>query len=85
MPTGHSLTKVREMSTDSVETLRRFNRTWSQRVGVLEDSFLGSGRPLAPARLLFEIGHEGESVLRLRARLGFDSGHLSRLLRQLEG
>ena len=73
------------MSTDSVETLRRFNRTWSQRVGVLEDSFLGSGRPLAPARLLFEIGHHGESVLRLRTRLGFDSGHLSRLLRQLEG
>ncbi len=70
--------------TDPVQTLRRFNRTWSQRVGVLEDSFLGSGRPLAPSRVLFEIGPDGATALDLRERLGFDSGHLSRLLRQLE-
>ncbi len=69
---------------DVVTTLRRFNRSYTQRIGVLDDSFLGSGRPLGPSRLLFEIGPDGAGVLDLRARLGLDSGYLSRLLRQLE-
>lgn len=72
------------MTTHQIETVRRFNRTWTQRIGVLEDSFLGSGRALAPSRLLFEIGPQGAAVSLLRARLGFDSGYLSRLLRHLE-
>jgi DNA-binding MarR family transcriptional regulator/GNAT superfamily N-acetyltransferase len=66
-------------------TLRRFNRTWSQRTGVLETSFLGLGRPLAASRLLFEIGSAEPTTLRqLRDRLDLDSGYLSRLLRRLE-
>ncbi|MDP3894179.1 helix-turn-helix domain-containing GNAT family N-acetyltransferase [Nocardioides sp.] len=63
--------------------LRRFNRAWSQRVGVLSESFLGLGRPLGPTRLLHEIGLEGATVIDLRARLGLDSGHLSRQLSSL--
>ena len=69
---------------DVVATLRRFNRSYTQRIGVLDDSFLGSGRALGPSRLLFEIGPTGAGVLDLRERLGLDSGYLSRLLRQLE-
>jgi DNA-binding MarR family transcriptional regulator/GNAT superfamily N-acetyltransferase len=65
-------------------TVRRFNRAWTQRIGALDDSFLGSGRALGPSRLLFEIGPDGAGVLALRQRLGLDSGYLSRLLRQLE-
>ena len=42
--------------TDPVAVVRRFNRSYTQRIGVLEDSFLGLGMPLGPARLLFEIG-----------------------------
>jgi DNA-binding MarR family transcriptional regulator/ribosomal protein S18 acetylase RimI-like enzyme len=70
----------------TVETVRRFNRAWTQRIGALDESFLGSGRPLGPSRLLFEIGSTpGGAVLRdLRDRLGLDSGYLSRLLRRLE-
>jgi DNA-binding MarR family transcriptional regulator/GNAT superfamily N-acetyltransferase len=41
---------------DPVAVVRRFNRSYTQRIGVLEDSFLGTGMPLGPARLLFEIG-----------------------------
>lgn len=67
-----------------VSTLRTFNRSFTQRIGVLDDSFMQSGRPLAAARLLFEIGTDGASVLDLRHRLGLDSGYLSRLLRELE-
>lgn len=69
---------------ETIAALRRFNRSFTQRIGVLDDSFLGSGRPLGPARLLFEIGPGGASVSELRDRLGLDSGYLSRLLRQLE-
>ena len=73
------------MVDDPVTTLRRFNRSWSQRVGVLDESFLGSGRPLGPSRLLFELRGGGSSVRELRERMDLDSGYLSRLLRQLEG
>lgn len=67
------------------EVLRRFNRTYTQRIGVLDDSFLGTGRPLAASRLLFEVGSGAPAGVReLRARLDLDSGHLSRLLRRLE-
>ena len=69
---------------DEVATLRRFNRCFTQRIGVLAESYLDSGRPLGPSRLLFEIGAEGARVADLRHRLGLDSGYLSRLLRQLE-
>ena len=67
------------------DMVRRFNRSYTQRIGVLDESFLGSGRPLGPSRLLFEIGTGATGVLELRRRLGLDSGYLSRLLRQLEG
>ena len=65
-------------------TLRHFNRIYTQRIGVLEESFLGVGMPLAAARLVFEIGPDGTTVRELRDRLGLDSGYLSRLLRTLE-
>ena len=67
-----------------VEQVRRFNRTVSQRVGALDDHFLALDRPLGEARVMWEIGPGGCEVRALRARLGLDSGHLSRLLRTLE-
>ena len=83
MSPGHSLTKVREWRGTAV--LRRFNRSYTQRIGALDESFMGLGLPLGSARLLFEIGaEEAPTVQRLRARLGLDSGYLSRLLRSLE-
>ena len=68
-----------------ITQVRRFNRTVAQRIGALDDHFLGLDRPLSEARLLFEIGREGAEVRRLRGRLDLDSGYLSRLLRSLEG
>ena len=67
-----------------VGVLRRFNRAYTQRIGALDDSYLDTGRPLGPSRLLFEIGERGARVLDLRNGLGLDSGYVSRLLRQLE-
>jgi DNA-binding MarR family transcriptional regulator/GNAT superfamily N-acetyltransferase len=68
----------------AVAQVRSFNRLVTQRVGALNDHYLARDRPLGEARLLWEIGVEGSDVRRLRARLGLDSGYLSRLLRSLE-
>src|SRR3954452_9618863 len=72
------------MREHDVPTVRRFNRTVTQRVGALSDQFLSRDRPLAVARLLWEIGGEGGEVVMLRARLGVDSAQMSRMLRGLE-
>ena len=68
-----------------IDQVRRFNRTVTQSVGALDDTFLSRDRPLGQARLLWEIGAAGSDVRGLRSRLDLDSGYLSRLLRSLEG
>jgi GNAT superfamily N-acetyltransferase len=72
------------MDATPVEQVRRFNRSVTQRVGALNDRFLARDRPLAEARLLWEVGPDSCEVRSLRSRLGLDSGHASRLLRSLE-
>ncbi|HEU5199376.1 MAG TPA: MarR family winged helix-turn-helix transcriptional regulator [Ktedonobacterales bacterium] len=72
------------MDTSLVEQVRSFNRTMTERVGVLNDHFLGRNHPLGEARLLWEIGAEGARIRELRRRLGLDSAYVSRLLRSLE-
>ncbi|MFC4112000.1 bifunctional helix-turn-helix transcriptional regulator/GNAT family N-acetyltransferase [Nonomuraea zeae] len=72
------------MDAKEIERVRRFQRTVTQRIGVLNDRFLARDRPLGQARVLWEIGAEGREVRALRARLELDSGYLSRLLRSLE-
>ncbi|GHO47814.1 bifunctional helix-turn-helix transcriptional regulator/GNAT family N-acetyltransferase [Ktedonospora formicarum] len=72
------------MEISLVEQVRRFNRTMTERVGVLNDHFLGRDHPLGEARLLWEIGEKGTEVRELRRRLSLDSAYVSRLLRSLE-
>ena len=67
-----------------VDQVRRFNRVVTERVGALNDRFLGLARPLGEARLLWEVGPDGCDVRLLRSRMGLDSGYVSRLLRSLE-
>ena len=69
---------------DAVKTVRAFNRLITQRVGALSEQYLGRSLPLGAARLLWEIGESTVAVRDLRARLGLDSGYVSRLLRSLE-
>src|ERR1700749_211466 len=66
------------------DEVRSFNRIVTQRVGALDDRYLGRDRPLGQDRVLWEVGTEGCEVRALRSRLGLDAGHLSRLLRALE-
>lgn len=72
------------MSKSFIAQVRSFNRTVTLGIGALDESYLGRGRPLGQARLLFEIGPEGTDIRSLRERLGLDSGYASRLLRSLE-
>src|SRR3981081_4508328 len=71
------------MDRGTVDQVRRFNRTVTQRVGALDEAYLSRGRPLGQARLLWESGPDGIDVRLLRSRLDLDSGYLSRLLRSL--
>src|SRR5689334_6407343 len=71
-------------ATAATDTLRRFNRTYTQRIGALDESFLDTGRPLGVSRLLFELALAGAGVRELRERLDLDAGYLTRLLRKLE-
>jgi ribosomal protein S18 acetylase RimI-like enzyme len=67
-----------------VSQVRRFNRMVTQRVGALDDSFLGRDRPLRESRLLWEIGSGPSDLESLSVRLDLDPGSVSRLLRSLE-
>jgi DNA-binding MarR family transcriptional regulator/N-acetylglutamate synthase-like GNAT family acetyltransferase len=63
--------------------VRSFNRLVTRRAGVINERFLGR-RPFGESRVLFEIGTDGATPRDLRARLGLDSGYLSRMIRSLE-
>ena len=63
--------------------VRRFNRTVTEHIGMLDDHYLGGGLRPAEARLLWEIGPNGSELRSLRARLALDSGYLTRMLRTL--
>jgi DNA-binding MarR family transcriptional regulator len=67
-----------------VEQVRSFNRTVAERIGALQDTYLDRGRALGANRVLWEIG-DGTDLRALRARLGLDSGYLSRLVGGLQG
>jgi DNA-binding MarR family transcriptional regulator/N-acetylglutamate synthase-like GNAT family acetyltransferase len=71
------------MHPEHVAQVRRFHRLVTQRAGALDDHFLGRDRPLGESRVLWEIGRGGADLRDLRARLGLDSGYLSRLVQSL--
>ncbi|MDS9470142.1 helix-turn-helix domain-containing GNAT family N-acetyltransferase [Paracoccus sp. MBLB3053] len=72
------------MIADPISRIRRFHRAVTSEVGLLDNSFLGRGRPLGPARVLNAVGGGMAEVAEIRAYLGLDSGLMSRLLRGLE-
>jgi DNA-binding MarR family transcriptional regulator/GNAT superfamily N-acetyltransferase len=69
----------------TTEAVRRFNRFYTRRIGVLEESLLGSGLTLSQARVVFELGRRGEwTAGGMASEVGLDAGYVSRLLGSLE-
>jgi DNA-binding MarR family transcriptional regulator/GNAT superfamily N-acetyltransferase len=66
-----------------VEAVRRFNRYYTRKIGVLEEGLLASSFTLTQARVLFELGaRERVTSGELVGILGLDAGYLSRILQR---
>src|SRR5215469_13010653 len=68
-----------------IAAIRRFNRFYTQKLGVLSETFLNTPFSLTECRVLQALAHhDGVTATRLGRELDLDAGYLSRILRGFE-
>jgi DNA-binding MarR family transcriptional regulator/GNAT superfamily N-acetyltransferase len=74
-----------QISLERIDSVRAFNRFYTQRIGILGAGLLHSKYTLTEVRVLYEIGaRESPSATDLARELGLDPGYLSRILAKFD-
>ena len=64
-----------------IDAVRRFNRIYTQELGLLQKGLLSSSFSLTEVRVLYELAHRVRTTAAdLRKSLGLDAGYVSRIL-----
>lgn len=73
------------MTNDVIDRVRRFNRFYTEQIGVVTEHLLSSDYSLAEVRILYEIDHrDSPTAAGIALDLSLDRGYMSRILKRFQ-